>query len=258
MKTQEQKNELLKELLAHQIADRFIQGQWFDQETQKGCFYGCTMKTEENPREAFSKKYDIDLWYCYLTEKIFEGLPKKEALKFPYNSIKIIPLNFDFNVVKSSFNRKMLLKQLEWVKDEKCINAIKLCADLFLVPFNKIDKSAAESAALSAESAESAESAALSAEYAALSAEYAARSVAWSARSAAESARSAALSARSAARSAALSARSAALSARSAARSAALSAESAESAAWSAKTSHYIWLRDTLFECIKTNSLCHT
>lgn len=158
MKTQEEKDGLLAQLKHHQELDAFVQGQWLQEEKIegngfKGCFYGCTMQSANNPREEFSEKYDIDLWYCYLTEKIFEGLPDGEFQSFPYKSIEIIPLNYDFNKAKSAFHRGMLLKQLEWVEDEKCRAAIQLCADLFLVPFDKIGKSAAESAAESAESA---------------------------------------------------------------------------------------------------------
>jgi hypothetical protein len=245
---QKQKDELLEKLLHHQNLDTFIQGDWLsDTKVEgngfKGCFYGCTMQTQDRPREAFSELYNIDLWYCYITEKIFEGLPDGEYQTFPYKSIEILPVDFDFNVVKSAFHRGMLLKQLDWVTDENVVKVIHQCADLFLVPFNEIDKSVAWSA----------ESAAWSAWSAARSA---AESAAWSAWSAAESAaRSAWSAAESAARSAAESAaRSAARSAESAAESAARSA--AWSAAWSAaRQNHYVWLRDFLFECITKNEL---
>ena len=195
MKTQEEKDGLLAQLKHHQELDAFVQGQWLQEEKIegngfKGCFYGCTMQSANNPREEFSEKYDIDLWYCYLTEKIFEGLPDGEFQSFPYQSIKIVPLNYDFNKAKSAFHRGMLLKQLEWVKDEKCREAIQLCADLFLVPFNEIEYSA-ESARSAAWSAWSAAESAESARSAARSARSAARS-AWSAAESAESAWSAA------------------------------------------------------------------
>jgi len=222
MKTQEEKNELLSQLKYHQDLDAFVQGQWLLNEKLenndfKGCFYGCTMQTNDNPIFKFSEKYDIDLWYCYLTEKIFEGLPDGQYRQFPYRSIEILPLNFDFNIVKSQFHKAILLKQLDWVKDEKVIEVLIKTAKLFEVPFNEISKSEAESVAQSA--ARSAQSAAWSAESAA--------SAAWSA----QSARLARLAAWSAAESAAWSA--------------------AKSVAQSAVENHYVWMRDLLFELIE-------
>jgi len=178
MKTTEKKNLLLAELKAHEIADEFVRGTWLADDGVKGCFYGCTMKTDSEPREKFAKKYDIDLWYCYLTEKIFENLPGDQFKSFPYDSINIIPLNFDFNVVKSEWNKAMLLKQLDWITDEKVRKVLLNTAKLFYIPFNEIDKEAAWSAESAAWSAESA---AWSAESAARSAESAAGSAAWSA-----------------------------------------------------------------------------
>ena len=228
------KKELIEKLRHHQDLDTFVQGTWLDTDSEKvegngfkGCFYGCTMQTKENPIEKFSKKYNIDLWYCHLTEKIFESLPKGKYEKFPLQSIKALPVGFDINKIKSLFHYKILENQLQYcVGDIKVTKAIKQCMALFKTPFNKIEESAARSAAESAESA--AESAAWSA------ARSAAESAAWSAESAAESARSAA-------ESAAWSAESAAWSAESAAESA-------------SKENHYIFLRDVLFECIKNTT----
>ena len=223
------KKKLIEKLRHHQDLDTFVQGTWLDTDSGKvegngfkGCFYGCTMQTKENPVGKFSKKYNIDLWYCHLTEKIFESLPKGKYEKFPLQSIKALPVGFDINKIKSLYHYKILENQLQYcVGDIKVTKAIKQCMALFKTPFNKIEESAAWSAAWSAWSA--------------------AESAAESARSAAESARSAAWSAWSAAESAAWSAESAAWSAESAAESA-------------SKENHYIFLRDVLFECIKNTT----
>jgi hypothetical protein len=220
---QELKNELLIELKKHQELDDFRQGQWLTDDKNdlgqfKGCFYGCTMQTEVNPIDEFSEKYNIDLWYCYLTEKIFEGLPKEDARLFPYQSIEKIPLGFDFNIFKSQFFKANLTKQKEWITDKNVIEVLDKCIKLFEVPFNEISESeailaawSAWSATISAESAESA----------------------WSACSAAISAASSADSADSA-------------------DSAASSARSAEHA-WLNKTNHYVWMRDLIFELLNNN-----
>ena len=189
----ELKTELLTQLKHHEKLDAFVQGEWLrksegkiDGNGFKGCFYGCTMQTEEKPLTKFSEKYNIDLWYVYVTEKIFEGLPKGESKKFPYESISILPIGVDINKIKSMFHCKVLESQLAFCKNNKPVTeAIKLCMELFSVPYNEISESAAESAAWSAESA--AESAAWSAD-SAWSAASSAESAAWSAESAAWSA----------------------------------------------------------------------
>ncbi len=179
------KLEVVKNLEHHQKLDAFMQGEWLTKEkidvnVFKGCFYGCTMQTNESPIDKFSKKYSIDLWYCYLTEKIFEGLPDGEYQKFPLESIKILPIGIEFNKIKSKFFYHLLMDedfgQINYCEDNKDgIKSIKKCAELFKNDFNDIDQSAARSAAESARSA-------------ARSAAWSARSAAWSARSAAESA----------------------------------------------------------------------
>ena len=78
----ELKKGLIEDLKRHQEADAFVRGAWLvDKEKVeggdfKGCFYGCTMQTKEDPLEKFSEKYNIDPWYVHITEKIFEGLPE--------------------------------------------------------------------------------------------------------------------------------------------------------------------------------------
>jgi hypothetical protein len=269
----ELKEQLVTELKEHKRLDAFIQGDWLTEEEMengnfKGCFYGCTMQTDDKPLKRFTEKYNIDLWYVYITEKIFEGLSSESSKNFPLNAIEILPIDFDFNKVISKFHYALLMDiemgVINFCNGNKEVEeVVKQCADLFKVDFNLIDSSAAYSAADAASSAAAA-ARARSTAYSALSAARSAaasaalsvaRSTAYSALSAARSAAaSAALSAaRSAAASAALSvARSAAYSARSAARSAADSAaaSAADSAALSA---HYEWMKNLLLTLIKEN-----
>ena len=233
----ELKKELIETLKHHRELDAYIQGQWLDVNSGKiegngfrGCFYGCTMQTAEEPILKFSEKYFIDLGIVSISEKIFEGLPIDQAKLFPLDLMQAVQVGVDLNIIKSKWNTILLTDQLRFVgKGSEQEKAINLVISLFDRPFNEIVESAAESAAWSAESA--AESAAI-----------AARSAAWSARSAARSA------AESAAESAAIAARSAAWSARSAAESA---ARSAESAAWSARSAYYVWMKDEFIKLFK-------
>ena len=246
------KQELIKNLQHHQDLDAFIQGTWIDadsgkteSDTFKGCFYGCTMQTDQDPIEKFSEKYNIDLWYCYLTEKIFEGLPKGEYEKFPLESIKVLPIGVDINKIKSLFYYRVLEDQLQFCKsDKKVTKSVLKCMELFKTPFDQIDESVAK------EAREEAISAAKSAaRLVAKEARKEARLVAESAREAAASALWSVESAKAASESAARSAWSAWSASESAARSAAAAA--ARAAESTAEQNYYIFLKDTLFTCIK-------
>ena len=150
------KESLVKELKEHKRLDAFIQGEWIsDEETAngnlKGCFYGCTMQTDDHPLLKFSEKYDIDLWYVHLTEKLYEGLPTGEYQNFPLEAIEVLPLNFDINKIKSKFHHALLMDeengQINYcVENKECKEAVELCANLFNVDYDKIDVSAAYSA----------------------------------------------------------------------------------------------------------------
>ena len=160
------KSELINQLKHHQKLDAFIQGEWLTDDKLegngfKGCFYGCTMQSKNNPIKEFSDKYNIDLWYCHVTEKLFEKLPDGEYQKFPLKSIQILPVGFDINKIKSKFHYALLMDkkfgQINFCNGNKEVeDAIKQCAELFKVDFDKIDESAAESAESAARSAESA------------------------------------------------------------------------------------------------------
>ncbi len=160
-----------------------------------------------------SEEFDMPLWLVHVAEKIFEGLPQDEAVEFPVQLLKAIPVRLNSDKAYKKFMYTMLMDkergQITFTKKgSEQYKAIKQCADLFLM--DDIAESAARSAAWSA------------------------RSAAWSARSAAWSAAWSA--AESAAESAAWSA-----------------AESAAwSAAWSAaKKTYYQFLRDTLIQSLK-------
>ncbi len=229
MKTLTKKRKWVKIAQQHQDMDMFIQGNWLGEKTDKGfkgCFYGCMTQTEDNTLNEASKVMELPLWLVHVSEKIFEGLPKEQAIKFPVQMLEAINPKKDLEHSWKDFQYKLLMDkkrgQITFTeKDSKQYKAIIQCAKLFKM--NVIDEDAAESARSAAKSA-------------AWSAESAAKSAAWSAAKSAESA------AKSAAWSAAESAESAA---KSAAWSAAWSAKSA------AKDNHYEWMRDLLIKCVR-------
>ena len=254
--SQEKKDEVLAIALSHMEHDRFVQGSWIDRRDNteglfRGCFFGCMTQTDVKTLTEANKILEIPLWLICVSEKIFEGLPVSAAVKFPYDLIEAIKPEHDSEISWKSWNISLLTDQLRFVKEGSQQHmAILSCVDLFKM--DEISKSAAGSAAEAWERS-AAESAARSAVWSAWSAAESAESAVWSARSAVGSARSAVGSAESAVWSAE-SAESAARSAWSAAWSAARSAKSADSAdsADSAESEHYVWMRDTLINILKS------
>jgi len=209
----------------HQDADRLTQGLWWSQDANKGCFFGCAMQSEENVLEHASEAMNLPKWLVYLAEKIFERLPKDEALTFPVELLKAIPTDVNIDEVKHKIAIKRLSKlDQDNLEVSEAIQGVIACHEQALEGTTGIDWNTARSVARSV--AWSAEAAARSAAWSA------AWSVAWSAEADAWSARSAAWSA---AWSVAWSAEADAWSAWSVAESAAESARSAEAAAWSAE-----------------------
>jgi len=185
---QELKDQWIATMQAHQDADRLIQGQWINGDVggmKSGCFFGCAMQTEDNVLESAAQEMQLPLWLVYLSEKIFEGLGKKESITFPVRLLKAIPFDSDIDDVKHVIAINRLQKFLNKDFPDEVKNAITMVIDCHKNPLNS-DWSAARSAAWSV-AWSAAESAARSAAWSA--ADSAARSAAWSvAWSAAESA----------------------------------------------------------------------
>ncbi len=239
---QELKTKWIGIMQAHQDADRLVQGSWLqdDKESTKihrGCFFGCAMQTKNDPLSKAIDAMELPEWLIYLAEKIFEGLPKEQAVLFPVQLLSAIPVDADIAVIRHKLAIKRLTALIKESNGDTVNSAIEGVIEYHYNPseyLRQAAESAAESAARSAwsaaDSAESAESA---------------RS-AWSARSAAESAaESAARSAWSAADSA-----ESAESARSAWSAAWSAAESAARSAWSAAESAWIYESDNLIELL--------
>jgi hypothetical protein len=183
-----QKETWIKEMQHHQDVDSLVQGKWF--ENGKGCFFGCAMQTDEDALEKAAEAMGLPFWIVELAEAIFEGLEREEALKFPVEFLKAIPVDTDLEIVKHKI-AVLRLSNLPHQCDEitNVINLHKRVIDGEDVTEDEwfLARSAARSIAeWSARSAAEARSA--------WSAERSARSArsAWSAWSAAQSARSAA------------------------------------------------------------------
>ena len=63
----------------HQRLDRLLQGDWFDEDTLIGCFFGCATQSSEGTLEKAIAEMKLPPWLVYLAEGIFEGLSVDEA-----------------------------------------------------------------------------------------------------------------------------------------------------------------------------------
>jgi len=126
---QETKDKWVAIMQAHQDADDFIQGSWFDEESGKGCFFGCAMQTENNPLEQAIEDMKLPAWLVYLAEEIHEGLPREDAKKWPLTLCKAIPVDVDIEMIQCELSILRLTKLADKnpsVADE-CNRVIQCC-----------------------------------------------------------------------------------------------------------------------------------
>ena len=166
---QEQKDKWISIMQEHQDADRLIQGRWLD-ENNRGCFFGCAMQTNSNPLEKAIEAMDLPSWLVYLAEKIFEGLPLDQAVLFPVQLLKAIPVYADLEPVRHKIAIKRLTPLIKDSNGDEVNNAIKQVIEYHNNPC-EVKRLTARSAAWSAWSTELSESAVWSIESAAWSTE---------------------------------------------------------------------------------------
>lgn len=119
------------------------------------CFYGCMMQTNNSTLELATEEMWIPAWIVHVSEKIFEWLPKEQAVDFPLKLLEAIPTWIDTYDIWKKWHYTILMDeehgQYKYCWDnEECKKAVKQCAELFITDFTK---DAAESAAWSAWSA---------------------------------------------------------------------------------------------------------
>ena len=175
----------------HQDADRLAQGSWLGEKKDglsSGCFFGCAMQTSFLPLEKAIEDMKLPAWLIYLAEKIFEGLPREEALTFPVRLLEVIPTDACIEDVRY----KLAILRLKALPKQECITRVIELHERWSSVTDD-EWSSARSAAMSAARSAAESAARAAAESSARSAaESSARSAAMSAWSAAESAESAA------------------------------------------------------------------
>ena len=123
MFTQKLKDKWITEMQAHQDADRLVQGAWLDawHDTEEdgifsGCFFGCAMQTDESPLVKAADAMQLPLWLIELAEHIFESLPPQEAILFPVQLLRAIPVETDLEPVyrRDSYSDIALSRTSAW------------------------------------------------------------------------------------------------------------------------------------------------
>ena len=183
------KKELITELEYHRRLDHLIQGYYWKKE--KGCDTGCTLHKfapgKENDHSLFPKLFGISERFAHLCDKLFEGLPLKEAKEFPLERTKSISIGCDTNLVVDKFLLWLLSEKDSPISNYKEEKHIKDVASLYRrkVSGEEVTKkewktasdsayAAAKTAYAAAKTAYAADAAAYAADYAVAASDYAA------------------------------------------------------------------------------------
>jgi len=104
------KAELLKELRIHQKADDFMKGSYEERGEFgfKGCAVGCSLESLNRKKgteyklgdhSAYEIGFGVPRWLARMEDRIFEGLPAEEAMKWPVKFTSAINPGSDLNKV---------------------------------------------------------------------------------------------------------------------------------------------------------------
>lgn len=93
------KAKYVKRVLAHQKANRIIQGTGWDGE--KGCGIGCTLENYDHAQ--YPIELGIPEWLAQVEDRIFEGLPHTQACFWPACFLKAINVGANLETIKAPF-----------------------------------------------------------------------------------------------------------------------------------------------------------
>ena len=106
------KAEFVKELRAHQKADNFISGSYWNEEQQKGCAVGCSLesisrikkiKFSFDDHSMYPKHLGIPEWLARLEDAIFEGVSIERSKRWPVEFAEAINEGADLEKIKTPF-----------------------------------------------------------------------------------------------------------------------------------------------------------
>jgi hypothetical protein len=106
--SQELKDFYLDRVRAHAAADRLIQGTGW--EHGKGCAVGCTLEAYDHGR--YPIEVGIPRVLAHLEDRIFEGLPRAEAMTWPLRFLSAIAAGADLALVWPRFAVWLLEEEL--------------------------------------------------------------------------------------------------------------------------------------------------
>ena len=101
-----------REIRAHQAADNYIQGTYWNDRTSRGCAIGCAVETinrclgvsyEPGDHQAIADTLDVAVELLHVHDAIFEGLPKAAALDWPLRFAEAISVGADTSAVWPRF-----------------------------------------------------------------------------------------------------------------------------------------------------------
>ena len=158
---------LLGEVEKHRKADQIVQGTYGKGSNGdwKGCAVGCSVHSlnrlngtsyQTSDHTVYEKELGIPEWLARLEDRIFEGLPKEEAKKWPSQFIKAVPVGKNLDpikwkfcafILKENINRVLKLKIKDELK-EQVVKAIQGVLSLHerAIKTGKWDEAAARSA----------------------------------------------------------------------------------------------------------------
>ena len=94
------KAKIVAQMEAHRCQDQIVQGHYWEQDNSEycGCIIGCLTHDANNGGDIHEKteqQLGIPEWLARLIERIFEGLPAKDAPNFAVTITKAVPVGFD-------------------------------------------------------------------------------------------------------------------------------------------------------------------
>ncbi len=99
------KSAVLARVARHQRLDEIVQRTYW--KGGRGCLIGCSLHSGDH--SAFETHLGLPRWLAHLSESIFEGLPKEEAVNFPFQLLNAIPTGSDLSNAWHDFAAWMIL-----------------------------------------------------------------------------------------------------------------------------------------------------
>lgn len=129
------KKDMVLEILNHQKQDQILKGTYGQQNGKwRGCAVGCSVRSlaiikgetlieQYNQHERYETDLGIPESLARLEDYLFEVMPQADAMKWPAEFMKAIPVGADLSLVAAKFISATLKEvvKLKYVKDDKAV-----------------------------------------------------------------------------------------------------------------------------------------